>query len=508
MQHEALVMRGLGKSFGATRALDGVSLRVRTGEVHGVLGQNGAGKSTLVKILTGVYPHGSYEGDFEVGGSPARFSNPHDARAARVGYVPQEIEVFDNLDVSENVLAGRLADGARFSRSEARRRSAAITDRLGISLEPSRRVGDLSPAQRQMVMIGRALAIEPQVLILDEPTTSLSEAEAERLCNVVLALANQGLSIIFITHRVREVMQICDQATILRDGRVAQSLGRRDFSERAIVAGMAGRDIQDLYPGRAYVQRDVVLTADQITTRPSAIGATPVRGVSFRLHEGEILGIAGVLGSGRTELLEALFGQQHRTGDLVVAGRRVSGGDPGSARKAGMEFLTEDRKAQGLLFNLPVAANVTLGNLSKISTVGLLRAQRERSVAADVVEHMSVKVPGLAASVTHLSGGNQQKLLLGRCLLSSPRVVLLDEPTKGVDVGTRQQIYGHIANLSQRGTGVIVVSSELDELLGLSDRLLVLASGLVVDEFRRGEGDEARILESTAAARLGGEGQT
>jgi ribose transport system ATP-binding protein/D-xylose transport system ATP-binding protein len=359
-----------------------------------------------------------------------------------------------------------------------------------------------------MVMIGRALAIEPQVLILDEPTTSLSEAEAERLCNVVLALANQGLSIIFITHRVREVMQICDQATILRDGRVAQSLGRRDFSERAIVAGMAGRDIQDLYPGRAYVQRDVVLTADQITTRPSAIGATPVRGVSFRLHEGEILGIAGVLGSGRTELLEALFGQQHRTGDLVVAGRRVSGGDPGSARKAGMEFLTEDRKAQGLLFNLPVAANVTLGNLSKISTVGLLRAQRERSVAADVVEHMSVKVPGLAASVTHLSGGNQQKLLLGRCLLSSPRVVLLDEPTKGVDVGTRQQIYGHIANLSQRGTGVIVVSSELDELLGLSDRLLVLASGQVVDEFRRGEGDEARILESTAAARLGGEGQT
>jgi ribose transport system ATP-binding protein len=508
VQHEALVMRGLGKSFGATRALDGVSLRVGVGEVHGILGQNGAGKSTLVKILTGVYPHGTYEGEFEVGGRPARYSNPHDARAAHVGYVPQEIEVFNNLDVSENVLAGRLADGVRFSRSEARRRSATITDRLGVSLDPSRRVGELSPAQRQMVMIGRALAIDPQVLILDEPTTSLSEAEAERLGSVMLALAGQGLSIIFITHRVREVMQICNHATILRDGRLAQSLERSDFSEQAIVAGMAGRDIQDLYPGRDYVRREVVLVADHITTRPSTSGATPVRGVSFRLHEGEILGIAGVLGSGRTELLEALFGQQGRTGELVVAGRRVQQGAPASARKSGMEFLTEDRKTQGLLFNLPVASNVTLGNLSKIARAGLIQRQRERAVAKGVVQQMSVKVPGLSVSVSHLSGGNQQKLLLGRSLLSSPRVVLLDEPTKGVDVGTRQQIYGHIANLSHQGTGVIVVSSELDELLGLSDRLLVLASGQVVDEFRRGEGDEARILEATTSARLGGERQT
>lgn len=502
MKQPALSMSGLGKSFGATRALHDVSLRIGVGEVHGVLGQNGAGKSTLVKILTGVYPHGAYEGEFFVGGSRAYFSSPHDARAARVGYVPQEIEVFDNLDVAENVLAGRLSNGSRFSRSEAHSRTHLITDRLGISLDASRRVGDLSPAQRQMVMIGRALAIDPQVLILDEPTTSLSETEAERLCGVVLALAKQGLSIIFITHRSREVMQICDRVTILRDGRVAQSLERRDFSEPAIVAGMAGRDIRDLYPGREYRQREVVMTVSEISTRPTNAGATPLAGVSFHLRAGEILGVAGVLGSGRTELLEAVFGRQQRTGKVAVAGRYVKPSDPGSARKAGMEFLTEDRKAQGLLFNLPVAANISLGNLTKVSSIALIRRQRERMVATEVVQRMSIKVPGLGSSVSHLSGGNQQKLLLGRCLLSSPRVVLLDEPTKGVDVGTRQQIYGHIAQLSQRGTGVIVVSSELDELLGLSDRLLVLASGQVVDEFQRGEGDETRILEATTAAGL------
>jgi ribose transport system ATP-binding protein len=502
VQQSALLIEGLGKSFGATAALDGVSLRIGAGEIHGVLGQNGAGKSTLVKILTGVYPYGTYAGSFEVGGTKVRFSSPHDARAARVGYVPQEIEVFDNLEVAENVLAGHLSDGVRFSRSEARRRSQTIFDRLGVSMDPTRRVGDLSPAQRQMVMIGRALAIDPQVLILDEPTTSLSETEAERLCDVVLALARQGLSIVFITHRVREVMQICNRVTILRDGRVAESMERDRFSEEAIVAGMAGREIRELYPGRAYAPGDVVLAAHGITTRPTAAGGTPVRGVSILLHGGEILGIAGVLGSGRTELLQALFGQIHRSGEVTVVGRNVRAGDPGSARKAGIEFLTEDRKSQGLLFNLPVYRNVTLGNLSRVSTFGVISRRRERVVAADVVQRLSVKVPDLSAAVTHLSGGNQQKLLLGRCLLSSPRVILLDEPTKGVDVGTRQQIYGHIARLSQGGTGVIVVSSELDELLGMCDRLVVLASGQVVDEFLRGEGDESRILEATASARL------
>ncbi len=507
MQEAALLIRGLGKSFGATRALDGVSLRIGVGEVHGVLGENGAGKSTLVKILTGVYPYGAYEGDFEVGGIPARFPNPLAARSARVGYVPQEIEVFDNLEVAENILAGHLAQGARFSRREARTRSEAITRRLGIDLNPKRRVGDLGPAQRQMVMIGRALAIDPKVLILDEPTTSLSESEAESLCDVVLALAQQGISIVFITHRVREVMQICDRVSILRDGRMAQELERSQFSQRTIVAGMAGRDIQDLYPGRAYTQGPVILEAKDLSSRPSSAGTTPIRDVSLCLHQGEILGVAGVLGSGRTELLEALFGKQHRSGKVIIAGQEVRPGDPGRARKAGMEFLTEDRKAQGLLFNLPVAGNVTLGNLAKISAGGLIQRRQERKVAADVVARMSVKVPGLGASVTHLSGGNQQKLLLGRCLLSSPRVVLLDEPTKGVDVGTRQQIYGHIASLSEQGTGVIVVSSELDELLGLSDRVIVLASGGVVDEFRRGQGDEGRVLEATAAARLRGSGQ-
>jgi ribose transport system ATP-binding protein/D-xylose transport system ATP-binding protein len=496
----SLAIRNLGKSFGATVALDGVSLDVYPGEVHGVLGQNGAGKSTLVKILTGVYPAGSFAGEFSVSGIPAKFSTPHDARGARVGYVPQEIEVVDELDVTENVLAGRVSSGLVFSRRSARQQSMRLMGKLGLSIDVRRRVGGLSAAQRQMVMIARALANEPHVLILDEPTTSLSEVEAHRLCQVVKGLADEGLSIVFITHRVREVMDICDNATVLRDGRVAESLPRTDFSEHRIVSGMAGREIQQLYPGRSFSTSEVILSCEGVSTRPASAGGSAISDVSLRLHRGEILGIAGVLGSGRTELLQALFGQSPRTGEVTVADQRVRPGDPGSARRAGIALLTEDRKSQGLLFNLPVAQNATLGSLPLVSRFGVIGRKAERAVARNVADRFSVKVPSITASVTHLSGGNQQKLLLGRCLLAQPRVVLLDEPTKGVDVGTRQQIYQHVADLSERGTGVIVVSSELDELLGMSDRVIVLGSGRVVDEFRRGEGDEIRILEAVALA--------
>lgn len=492
----SLVIRGLRKTFGATTALDGVSLSVRPGEVHGVLGQNGAGKSTLVKIMTGVYPFGSYEGQVLLAGTEARFASPHDARAAHVGYVPQEIEVIDELDVTENVLAGQVAQGLVFRRREARRRCLELMEQLGLSIDIRKRVGSLSAAQRQLVMIARALASHPEVLILDEPTTSLSEGEALRLCRVVKDLSRQGLSIIFITHRVREVMDICDTATILRDGRVAESLGAGDFSQNRIVSGMAGREIQQLYPGRSYSTDEVVMSCEGVSTRPTSANGCAVKGISFDLHRGEILGVAGVLGSGRTELLFALYGLLPRTGSVCVNGADVAAGRPVRARRAGIGLLTEDRKAQGLLFNMPLAQNITLGSLPLISRFGVIRRDVERHVAERVIENFAIKTPSVSAPITHLSGGNQQKLLLGRCLLAGPRIVLLDEPTKGVDVGTRQAIYQKIADLSHQGVGVMVVSSELDELLGLSDRVLVLGAGRLVDQFKRGEGDEERILHA------------
>jgi ribose transport system ATP-binding protein len=496
----ALSIRGLGKSFGATLALNAVTLDVYPGEVHGVLGQNGAGKSTLVKILTAIYPEGDYEGEFSIDGEVARFPSPQSARIARVGYVPQEIDVVDELDVTENVLAGRLARGIIFRRSHARLRAQAVLDRLGLTFDVRRKVGELSAARRQMVMIARALANDPHVLILDEPTTSLSEREARALCRVIRSLADEGLAIVFITHRVREVMEICDNATVLRDGRIAESLTRMDFTEKRIVSAMAGREVLQLYPGRDFKGSEVILRCANVSSASSLGGGSSVKDACFTLRRGEILGIAGVLGSGRTELLQALFGETSRTGEVVVDGTTVKPGNPKSARAAGIGMLTEDRKSLGLLFNLPVAQNISLGNLAQASRLGFINRESERSLAASVASKFEVKIPSMDSLVTHLSGGNQQKLLLGRTLAAGPQVLLLDEPTKGVDVGTRQQIYQQISELSMQGIGVIVVSSELDELLGLSDRVLVLSSGEIVDEFLRGEGDEERILRSATVS--------
>jgi ribose transport system ATP-binding protein/D-xylose transport system ATP-binding protein len=496
----ALSIRGLGKAFGATLALDSVTFDVHPGEVHGVLGQNGAGKSTLVKILTAIYPAGQYEGEFAVNGDVARFASPHSARLARVGYVPQEIDVVNDLDVAENVLAGRLAPRLLFRRSQARLRAQAVLNRLGLAFDVRQRVGELSAARRQMVMIARALANDPHVLILDEPTTSLSEKEAQALCRVIRGLADEGLAIVFITHRVREVMEICDNATVLRDGRIAESLRRMDFTEQRIVSAMAGREVLQLYPGRNFGGVDVILRCTGVSSASSSSGGSPVKNVSLSLRKGEILGVAGVLGSGRTELLQAIFGESSRTGEVIVNGTAVKAGSPKSARRAGIGMLTEDRKSLGLLFNMPVAQNISMGNLGLASRFGLINRASERSLAASVASEFSVKIPSMESFVTHLSGGNQQKLLLGRTLAAGPQVLLLDEPTKGVDVGTRQQIYQQISNLSMQGIGVIVVSSELDELLGLSDRVVVLSSGAIVDEFLRGEGDEERILHSATVS--------
>lgn len=499
----ALEAVGIHKSFGGVAALRGVDLRLCAGEIHALLGQNGAGKSTLVKILNGVHPAGSFQGTIRVAGVATRFHSPAEARARGVAYVPQEIEVLETLSAAENVFAGRtgLGRSVLVRRRAMEDAAAALFAELGLPIEPAAPAASLTSAQRHLLMIVRALATGPAVLMLDEPTASLSTAEVERLVAVMRQLRARGTALVHITHRLAEVLAVCDQATVLRDGLVAARFAAREFDTDQLITAMTGRRVERLYPARAATaERPEVLRVDDLSVAAGRTTRRALSGISFALREGEILGVAGLVGSGRTELLGALFGRHPFTGRIAVAGRPASLGSPRLARAAGLALLTEDRKRDGLVFNLPVGGNVSIGNLERFATGGMVRRGRERRAVVQALQALNVKARSPDSLVAHLSGGNQQKLLFARVLMNRPRVLLLDEPTKGVDMATRQEIYRLVVDLAATGVGIVLVSSELEEVIGLADRILVLARGHVVDRFSRGEGGEDRVFRAIAAA--------
>jgi ribose transport system ATP-binding protein/D-xylose transport system ATP-binding protein len=499
-----IVAQGIVKSFSGVQALRGIDFSIRSGEIHALLGQNGAGKSTLVKILNGVHPAGSYGGTVTLAGAEANFASPHEARTAGVAYVPQEIEVLEQLSVAENVFAGHTGLGrgflVRMGQLEARTRD--LFRQLGISIDPTALVATLTSAQRHLVMIARALSVQPRVLMLDEPTASLSGAEVDGLFGVLRRLKAQGVTMIYITHRLPEVMAVCDRATVLRDGRVAAEIERGDFNDEHFIFAMSGQRLQRLYPDHQAAPLDspVVLSVRNLSTAGHSGALSNPTDVSFDIRAGEIVGLAGLLGSGRTEILHAIYGRASFTGDIAVEGRSVSVRSPAHARQAGIALLTEDRKRDGLLFNLTAGANITIGNLQGLSRNGIVSSDRERSATLQAMRALNVKASSPQASVAHLSGGNQQKLLFARVLMRAPRVLLLDEPTKGVDAATRHEIYRLIVELAGKGVALLVVASELDEVIGISDRCLTIADGRIVDEFNNGEGSEERVLRSIAAA--------
>ena len=495
--------RGIAKSFSGVQALRGIDFSVRAGEIHALLGQNGAGKSTLVKILNGVHPAGSYTGTITLDGQAAGFNSPSEARAAGVAYVPQEIEVLEQLSVAENVFAGRtgLGKGIIIHQRLLEARARELFGQLGLDIDPKMLVASLTSAQRHLVMIARALALKPRVLMLDEPTASLSGTEVEGLFAVLRRLKAQGVTMIYITHRLPEVLTVCDRATVLRDGRVAAEIAREDFDEEQFIFAMSGQRLQRLYPEH-----------ERPTTAPAALevrnlsvdgqfganrGATDI---NFTIHAGEIVGLAGLLGSGRTEILHAIYGRVPFRGEVLVEGRQADIRSPADSRRAGIALLTEDRKRDGLLFNLGAGANISIGNLGPLSHNGLVSGERERRAILEGMRALNVKAASPQSSVAHLSGGNQQKLLFARVLMRAPRILLLDEPTKGVDAGTRHEIYRLIVDLANRGVALLMVASELEEVIGLCDRCLTIADGRIVDEFARGEGSEERVLRAVAAA--------
>lgn len=494
---DILKVVGLSKSFGAVQALKDVSLTFYESEIHAVLGQNGAGKSTLVKMITGLYPTSSATGKLILNGEEVNLRGVADARKKGLGYVPQEIEIVDNLTVAENIFAGQLpTQGGVFSLSRTLELAAKLVEKYDFNLPVEAMAGVLSTAQRQTMMIARALASNPSILILDEPTTSLSKEDASTLARNLLNLKRNQVTMIYITHRIPEVMNLCDRATVLRDGKVELVIDRSEFSPEKIITAMIGRRlVSDSGSGKDGSKQDVILELANVQAESKGPQSVALSNVSFTLGQGEVLGLAGLVGSGRSEILDIIAGRTAFTGSFLMDNEAISNSNPKEMRERGVILLTEDRKREGLLFNLNLVKNVTAGSMFKFVRRGMIDSGAEFEAATSAMQSLSVKTSNYLGEPSQLSGGNQQKLLLARALLAKPKILLLDEPTKGVDIGARQEIYNIINDVKRSGTGIVLVSSDLDELLLLADRVIVIAHGSSVDEFNRGEGDESRVLK-------------
>jgi len=495
-----LQMAHISKRFGATVALDDVSIEAREGEILGLIGENGAGKSTLVKILSGVYPAGSFEGSITVRDQPVAFRSPHDAQLKGVGMVPQEISVIGALSVAENIAVGHLRErrGLLVSFRDLHRRVGEFLHGLHIRLDPRARTAGVAMSQKQLIMVARALWTNPSVLILDEPTTSLTQDEAKNLFRILARLRERGVTCILITHILDEVFEITDRVTVLRDGRVAGTYGRAEYDPVRIIQAMVGRKIESLYPevpNRA-TDEDVLRVEHLTVPHPTLPERNLLDDVSFGLKRQEILGIAGLVGAGRSELVNTIYGRlKPSRGRILVDGHEVRVRSPRDALACGIGLITEDRKSEGLLFNMAIRENITVSSLRKVSRWQWLDRRQETAAAETYRRLLAIRTPSVAAMVTSLSGGNQQKIVIARALFAEPKVLMLDEPTKGVDIGAKHEIYKLIISLVEQGMSILMISSELPELLAMCNRFIVLANGRVVDSFDKAKASSVRVME-------------
>jgi ribose transport system ATP-binding protein len=490
------------KSFGGITALSDVDFDLRAGEVHALVGENGAGKSTLMKILAGV--HVEYDGAIRLDGAPARFAGVQDAERAGVSIIHQELDLVPELTAADNIFLGRepLIAGTIVDRRRIAKAARALLARLGIDIDPQSRVAELRVGEQQLVEIAKALSLDARILMMDEPTSALSESECETLFKVVRQLAAAGVAIIFTSHRIHEVVALADRVTVLRDGRHVLTAPIEKLSSGAIISAMVGRDValthrEHKAAGGAPVLSVRGLALDTVSRRG---WRRVLHGVSFDLRRGEILGIGGLLGSGRTEILESIFGAARgwRGGEIAIDGKPVVINSPTDACALGIALVTEDRKARGLLLASTVRDNIALPSVGPLSRFALRDFVREAALAAEVVERLSVRCNNVDQIVSTLSGGNQQKVVIGKWLGTEPRVLLLDEPTRGIDVGAKQEIYELVFELAARGLAIVTVSSEMPELLLLSDRVLVMCEGRQTGILERAEATQETIMRLAA----------
>ena len=489
MQEVILRMQGIRKTFPGVVALDNVNLDVRSGTVHSLMGENGAGKSTLMKCLIGMYTHD--EGTVELAGDIVRFKDTKDGLEHGISMIHQELSPVPEMMVAENIWLGREPRGRLGLLSPAAmfRKTRELFDEWKINIDPKARMKDLTVSKQQMVEIAKAISYDAKIIIMDEPTSAIPEREVAHLHGMIKRLTDFGVAIIYITHKMDEVFRISDDITVFRDGKHVGSYPAKELDRDKLIKLMVGRELTDLFPKEEAEIGDVVLSVQGLNR------GTVVKDVSFELHRGEILGLAGLMGAGRTEVLETIFGiEKADSGEVVLNGKTLKIKQPSDAIRAGMALLTEDRKLNGIMGVLSVRDNITTAALPRYSPHGVLRVGEMRKDSEDQREKLRIKTPSLNQLIKNLSGGNQQKALISRWLLTVPDVLMIDEPTRGIDVGAKSEIHRLMSMLAQEGKAIIMVSSELPEVLGMSDRILVMHEGRISGELSREEANQESVM--------------
>lgn len=504
MMH-VLEMSDITKEFPGVKALDRVNFKVRKGEIHALCGENGAGKSTLMKVLSGLYPAGTYSGEIIIEGQSRQFHQISDAEKAGIAIIHQELALVKEMTVGENIFLG--AEPCRhgvIQWDELYHNASVWLKKVGLNISPNVKIGHLGIGQQQLVEIAKALSKHTKILILDEPTAALTESEVSILMGILNQLRSEGVSCVYISHKMPEVFALADSITVLRDGRTIATLDREETDDDKVVSLMVGRELTERYPRVDHIPGNTVLEVSHYNVwHPEKRNQRVLRDIHFTLRKGEILGIAGLMGAGRTELASSLFGayEGRAEGDVRIEGKAVRIRSVAEAIKAGIALVTEDRKRQGLVMGMDVKRNTTMAAMGKVSKLGVINENEEIKWGRQYVQELKTKTSSLETLVGTLSGGNQQKVVLGKWLMSDPKILIMDEPTRGIDVGAKYEIYNLMNRLVDQGVAIIMISSELPEVLGMSDRIMVMCEGELVKEFHWREATQENIMIAAAGGK-------
>ena len=498
MGQYVLEVKNITKDFTGVRALRDVSVSVKNGEIMGLIGENGAGKSTLLKIINGIYPFGTYEGKLYINDEEVKFYSPYNALSKGIGFVSQEISVMTDLTVAENIFVGHLSENRKqfINRNKILKKAASFLEEKKIKLNANQLVRMLSIGQKQLLMIARAISWDPHILILDEPTTTLAKDDVDNLFKLIREYKESGKSIVLVTHKLEEIMMLTDRVAILRDGVNIDTYERKDYDEGKIITDMVGRKISNMYPKRDVKIGEEILRVEGLTVaHPKIKNKNLIENINFSLKRSEVLGLVGLAGSGRTETLQTLFGQYPlASGRLIIEGKEVKIKNEMDAIKNGLYLVTEDRKEDGLLMLANIKHNIVISNLKKIIVGLFINSKKENDVTNAYMTRLKIKAVNSNTMVATLSGGNQQKVVIAKSLNTDPKILLLDEPTKGIDVGSKNEIYNLINILADAGISIIMVSSELPELLAMCDRFVILAHNTTVDELSKSEATQENVM--------------
>lgn len=501
MDAPILEMKNIVKEFPGVKALNNVSFRVKPGEIHCLVGENGAGKSTLMKVLSGVYPYGTYSGEILLHGAEQKFNSIRESERAGIAIIYQELALIPYLTVYENIFLGNeIRSGMMVDWNETIKRSTEMLSKVRLNVNPEVRVKDLGVGKQQLVEIAKALSRDVKLLILDEPTSALNEDDSQNLLDLLRELKQNGVTCIMISHKLKEVLQIADTITVLRDGRTIVTLDATDgqVSEAVLIKHMVGREIDNIYPRRGNtIENDIVMEVRNWNAYDPSLGRMILKDINFNVRKGEIVGFAGLMGSGRTELALSLFGNpaHYRVqGEMYIQGQQKHFNHPQEAISSGIAYVSEDRKGNGLILLQDVKQNITLANLKGISDRGVVDSNAEVKIANEMRTSLNIKTPSVEQKVLNLSGGNQQKVQLAKWLFVKPNILILDEPTRGIDVGAKFEIYTIMNRLVEAGMSIIMISSELPEILGMSDRVYIVASGRIAGEMPTEEATQEKIM--------------